>query len=194
MGWFKTLKGDSPSLAQIDKTLSVGVGEEGIVRGTLLRIDSSYNQSAGGVFRAAQAADAGDPATYIYFALIAQDDFQAGMAGSIGQGVAARSTAALPGEAAGAGAARITGLAVGQPQEFETDQFTGTDGQFVVGTKLTCGADGKLVPHTAGDCVIATVTAAPFHRWVNDAAVAGVNRTGAQVKVINAMTAWTVAT
>jgi len=193
MGWFKTVKGDSPSLAQIDMTLSVGVGEEGIVRGTLLRVDSSYNTAGGGVFRAAQAVDAADPATYIYFALVGQDDYQAGMAGSIGQGVATQSTADLPNEAAGAGAARITGLAVGQPEAFETDQFTGVDGLFPVGTKLTCGDDGKLVPATAGDCVIATVTVAPFYRWVNDAAVDGVNRTGGQVKVLQALTTWAAA-
>ena len=33
MGWFSPLKGVYPGLAQIDKTLSVGVGETGIVRG-----------------------------------------------------------------------------------------------------------------------------------------------------------------
>lgn len=174
MGWFKTIKGASPSLAQIDKTLSVGVGEEGIVRGTLLRIDSSYEQENGGVFRMAQAADATDPATMIYIALVGQDDYQAGMAGTIGQGVAG-------------GVARITGLSAVMPQEFETDQF---DGDLAVGTKLTCGDDGKLVAAVAGDCVVAIVTKANSTRWVNDAQVPGVNRTGAPVEVIQAATAW----
>ena len=184
MGWFSPLKGVYPGLAQIDKTLSVGVGETGIVRGSLMYVDASYNTGDGGVFRLADEGRATDPAAYLYFALVGQDDFQAGMAGSIGQGNA------QVGDENGvftAGAARVTGLAVGMPMEFQTDQFTG---QLVTGDYLTCGADGKLVKHTAGDNVVAQVTASAFNRWVNDAVAIEGRRTGASVSVINARSVW----
>ena len=186
MGWFSPLKGQYPSLAQIDKTLSVGVGEEGIVRGSLIYVDASYDGDAGGVFRLAGAAQASDPTAHLYFALQGQDDFQAGMAGTIGQGPATDQNGA-------AGAARITGLSVAMPLEFQTDQYYG---DLVVGQILTVGVDsetneaGKLVAHSSGKNAVARVTAAPFERWVNDAVAVEGRRTGAAVTVINAQAMW----
>lgn len=173
MSWFSPLKGAYPSLSQIDKTLSVGSSETGIVRGSLIYVDVSGTTP---VFRLAAAAQATDVTAYLYFTLVGQDDFQAGMAGTIGQGPAG-------------GAARITGLACSQPLEFQTDQFY-AGAEYVGDTLLTVGADGLLVPATTGDNVVAQVTAVPFERWINDAVAVAGRRTGALVEVINARTLW----
>jgi hypothetical protein len=173
MAWFSPVKGGYPGLQQIDKTLSVGSDETGIVRGSLVYVDGSGVEP---VFRLADAAQADDPTAYIYFVLVGQNDFQAGMAGTIGQGPAG-------------GSARITALAVGQPMEFQTDQFD-AEGDYAVGTLLTVGADGKLTPHTTGKNVVAQVTAVPFERWVNDAVAVAGRRTGALVEVVAASTMW----
>jgi hypothetical protein len=173
MAWFSPIKGGYPGLQQIDKTLAVGSEETGIVRGSLVYVDGSGTAP---VFKLAGAAQATDPSAYIYFTLVGQDDFQAGAAGTIGQGPAG-------------GSARITALAVGQPMEFQTDQFD-AEGDYAVGTLLTVGADGKLTPQTTGQNVVAQVTAVPFERWVNDAVAVAGRRTGALLEVINASTMW----
>jgi hypothetical protein len=173
MAWFSPLKGVYPGLAQIDKTLSVGSDETDIVRGSVVYVDGSASVP---VFRLAGAAQATDVAAYPYFALIGQEDFQAGMAGTIGQGPAG-------------GSARITALACGLPMEFQTDQFD-AEAEYEVGTMLTCGAGGVLVPATTGDNVVAQVTAVPAERWVNDAVAVAGRRTGALVEVLAARTMW----
>jgi len=173
MAWFSPVKGGYPGLQQIDKILSVGSDEAGIVRGSLVYVDGS---GVAPVFRLAGVTQATDPTAYIYYTLVGQDDFQAGAAGTIGQGPAG-------------GAARITALAVGQPMEFQTDQFD-AEGDYAVGTLLTVGADGKLTPHTTGDNVVAQVTSVPFERWVNDAVAVAGRRTGALLEVLCARTMW----
>lgn len=187
MGWFSPIKGQYPSLAQIDKTLNVGAGEEGITRGSLIYVDAGTSpQSGEGVFRLADDTQATDPLADLFVALQGQDDFVAGMAGTIGQGPATDENGV-------AGTARITGLSVRMPLEFQTDQYYGNLG---VGDYLTVGVDGdtnvggKFVAHTAGDNVIAQVTAAPFERWVNDAVAVEGRRTGAAVTVIQARFVW----
>lgn len=169
MGWFNVLKGAYPSLSQIDKTLDVAVGQSGIVRGSLIYQD-------GTTFKLATAAIKADASKYVFFALQGQNDLVAGMAGSIGQGF-------------GGGTSRITGLAVGMPFEFETDQFKG-DEAYAIGALLTAGNNGKLAPHTAGDNVIAQVTKTTFVRWVNDAVAVTGYRTGANVAVLSGRTMW----
>ena len=169
MGWFNVLKGAYPTLQQIDKTLDVGAGEVGIVRGSLMYQDTTN------VFKLAQAVDDSDAEKYLYFALQAQTDLVAGMAGSIGQGVAG-------------GVARVTGIAVGMPFEFETDQFVAD--QYVIGQLLTVADGGKLADHTSGDNCVAQVTKAVFSRWVNDAVAVTGWRTGANVNVLTARTLW----
>jgi len=168
MGWFKALKGAYPSLMQIDKTLDVAVGQSGIVRGSLIYQD-------GTTFKLATAAIKADASKYVFFALQGQDDLVAGMAGTIGQGFAG-------------GTARITGLAVGMPFEFETDQFA--SGVYAIGDLLTTGNNGKLAAHTAGDNVVAQVTKTAFVRWVNDAVAVTGFRTGANVAVLSGRTMW----
>jgi hypothetical protein len=169
MGWFNVLKGAYPSLQQIDKTLDVAAGESGIVRGSLIYQD-------GATFKLATATQSTDAGAYIFFALQAQTDLVAGMAGSVGQGVAG-------------GVARITGLAVGMPAEFETSEFDISEA-YAVGDLLTVGANGELVPHTAGKNVVAQVTKPVTTRWVNDAVAVTGYRTGANVSVISGRTMW----
>ena len=176
MGWFNVLKGAYPTLQQIDKTLDVGAGEVGIVRGSLMYQDTTN------VFKLAMAVDKTDATKYLYFALQAQTDLVAGMAGSIGQGVAK----VYPGMTAGV--ARVTGLAVGMPFEFETDQFVAD--QYVIGQLLTVADGGKLADHTSGDNCVAQVTKTVFTRWVNDAVAITGWRTGANVNVLTARTLW----
>lgn len=168
MGWFNVLKGAYPSLQQIDKTLAVKAGETGIVRGSLI-----YQE--GNTFRLAGAAQATDPTAYIFIALMGQNDLVAGMAGTIGQGA--------PG-----GTAVITGLAIGMPFEFETDQFAADS--YAIGNLLSVGASGKLVLHGTDDNVVAQVTKAVRSRWVNDAIAITGWRTGANVNVITARSLW----
>jgi len=169
MGWFNVLKGAYPTLQQIDKTLDVGAREVGIVRGSLMY------QDATNVFKLANAADDSNAEKYLYFALQAQTDLVAGMAGSIGQGVAG-------------GVARVTGIAVGMPFEFETDQFVAAS--YYIGQLLTVANGGKLVDHSSGKNCVAQVTKAVFSRWVNDAVAVTGWRTGANVNVLTARTLW----
>ena len=187
MAWFSPKKGAYPSLSQLDTTLRVGAGEEGIQRGSLIYVDAGTSPQVGqGVFRLAGAAQATDPTADLFFALQGQDDFVAGMAGAIGQGPATDENGV-------AGTAKVTGLSVKMPIEFQTDQFYGN---FGVGDLLTVGVDsettegGKLVAHTSGDNVVAQVTAAPGERWVNDATAVAGRRTGAAVSVLSARTMW----
>jgi hypothetical protein len=80
-------------------------------------------------------------------------------------------------------------LAVGQPFEFETDQFDSGE-VYNVGDLLTVGAGGKLVPHGTGDNVVGQVTKAVASRWVNSAVAVTGFRTGANVAVLTARTLW----
>lgn len=169
MGWFNVLKGAYPSLQQIDKTLNVGVREVGIVRGSLL-YQTSTNE-----FALANAVDNDDPTKYIYFCLMDQTDLVASMAGTIGQG-------------ASGGVARVTGLAVGMPFEFETDQFV--PDVYTIGELLTVANGGKLAAHSTGLNCVAQVTKAVVARWVNNAIAVTGWRTGANVNVLTARTLW----
>lgn len=202
MAWFSPLKGAFPSLQQIDKTLSVAgdqmVSADKIVRGSLVYV------TADNAFALAGDSQATDPTALIYFALQGQDDFQAGMAGSIGQGPDGVWDGTFDEYGNGnivAGAARITALACTMPLEFQTDQFDADTitAQTPVGTLLTCGKGtcagvankgGLLVAHGSGDNAVAQLTAVPFERWINDAVAVVGRRTGAMSTVINARTMW----
>lgn len=180
MGWFNVLKGAYPSLQQIDKTLDLDAGETGIVRGSLMY------ESTTAKFKLANAADATDSEKYLYFCLQPQTDLVAGMAGSIGQGTAKVWTGGTT--VVSAGVARVTGLAVGMPFEFETDQFVADT--YHIGQLLTVADGGLLADHTSGDNCVAQVTKAVFSRWVNDAVAITGWRTGANVNVLTARTLW----
>lgn len=168
MGLLNVIKGAYPSLQQIDRTLPVADNQTGIVRGSLVYEDN-------GTFKIATSSQAGSvnagvitPGAYLYYALMAQDDLVAEMAGNFGNG-------------------RITGLACSMPMEIETDQYTGA---VAVGDYLTVGDGGKLVTITenAGNTVYGIVTAAPAVRWHNAAEAVAGRRTGNKVSVIRLST------
>jgi hypothetical protein len=169
MGWFTALKGAYPALQQVDKALPVASGQSGIVRGSCIYED-------GGEFKLATASQDSDPAAYIYICLIPQDDFTAGMAGSVGQGPAG-------------GQPVVTGLAVGMPMEFETSEFDISQA-YSSGDLLTVGAGGNLTQWASGKNVVAQVTKGVSNRWVNDAIAVTGRRTGANVSVLTARTLW----
>lgn len=169
MAWFNVLKGAYPSLQQVDKVLNVASGETGIVRGSLI-------YQYGTTWKLATSTQQTDSTAYIYFALMSQTDLTAGMAGGVGQGV-------------GGGTARVNGLAVGMPFEFETDQFDTTQ-SYSVGALLTVGDGGILTPHSTGKNVVAQVTKAVTTRWVNSAIAVTGWRLGANVAVLTARTLW----
>ena len=200
MAWFSPIKGVYPGLAQIDKTLNADSEAEGIVRGSVVYVTTDNT------FAPCTAAEATNPNAYVYFTLVGQDDFQAGMAGTVGYGAGSAFHGRNPAPASvtdnPAGTGKVTALAVGLPMEFQTDQFD-AGATYEVGDYLTVGAgttdedgavskDGVLVKHTSGANVVAQVTAVPFDRWVNDAQAPGAagRRTGANVKVIQARTVW----
>ena len=178
MGWFNPIKGAYPSLQQISKTLPVAAGETGIVRGSAIYEDA-------GEWKLATATQKSDATTYIHFALQAQDDLTAGMAGSLGQGPAGH----WNGSAIVDGTARIAALAVGQPFEFETDQFDSGE-VYNVGDLLTVDDAGELQPHTTTENCVGQVTKAVTTRWVNNAIAVTGYRTGANVAVLTARTLW----
>lgn len=170
MAWFNVLKGAYPSLQQIDKTLSVGSRVTGIVRGTLI-----YETTAG-AWALCDNTVQNDPTAYPFFALMGQNDLTAGMAGSVGQGLAG-------------GVARVTGLAVGMPMEFETDQFDNSTG-YLPGDLLMPIAAGRLGKHTTTNNCVAQVTKGTVNKWVNDAVAVTGWRTGALRSILTARTLW----
>jgi hypothetical protein len=174
MSWFSVLKGAYPSLQQIDKTLPVASGTTGIVRGSLI-------YESNGTWLLATATQVATVTAYIHFALMAQTDLTAGMAGSVGAG--APNTIAYP------AVAKVTGLAVGMPMEFETSEFVKT-AVYTVGQLLAVANGGKLTAHNSGNNCIAQVTKASRVRWVNDAIAVTGYRTGANVDVLTARTLW----
>jgi len=170
MGWFNVIKGSYPSLQQIDKTLDVASGEVGIVRGSLIK-------QVGTTFVLAQDTDATIASAYLYFALQAQTDLVAGMAGSIGQGI-------------GGGVARITGLAVGTQMEVETSVYDTAQSPYAVGDLLTVGVDGVVTKHGTGDNCIGEVTKIDGTRYVDGATFVTGWSTGANVNVLTMRCYW----
>lgn len=190
MAWFSPIKGAYPGLVQIDKTLPAASDAEGIVRGSVVYVTSDNT------FAPCTDAQATNPEAYPFFALVGQDDFQAGMAGTVGYGDGQANFGGTnrPATLVAGGTGKVTALAVGMPMEFQTDQFEVTVG-CAVGDYLTVGTsadgtDGLLVPHVGGANVVAQVTAVPTARWVNDATAVEGRRTGALVNVIQARTVW----
>lgn len=178
-GWFNVIKGAYPSLQQLDKTLPVA--GTGIVRGSLIYVNNN------GRFALADVAQANDESAYIYISLNDQTGLTEGMAGGIGQGTGNVANYPLnPGNITAA-AAVVTGIGVGQPFEFETDQFTGNP---AVGALLTVGANGKLVEWTEGKNVVGQVTKAAATRWANSATAVAGFRTGANVSVLTVRSLW----
>lgn len=222
MAWFSPLKGKYPGLTVLDKSAPVAFGSTGeIVRGSVMNITED------GEFKLALSTDNDADSGTAYFALTGAEDFQGGMAGSVGQDAGGRYTAAdeiaeatnvegtymrntdgspmFAGIDMGVGVATVTGISVGEPLEFQTDQFDSSQvaGTYKVGTLLTWGTglvdndnvparEGILVPYDplTGGNIIARVTVPPKVRYINNAPVhtAHGRRTGALVTVLGAET------
>lgn len=169
MGWFNVLKGAYPSLQQIDKTLPVASTATGIVRGSLI-----YQE--GTEFKLATSTQADEASAYIFFSLQDQTGLTAGMAGGKGRG-------------ADSGVARITGIAVGQPFEFETSEFDIAN-SYSVGDLLMPTDGGELTTHTDDKNVVAQVTKAVYNKYINSAVAITGFRTGANRSILTARTMW----
>jgi hypothetical protein len=158
-GHFNVVKGAYPSLVQLDKTLPVGDGVTGLVRGSAL-----YVSSGAWLVTADDAAShgvAGTPGPVIYFALQDQGQTDVLMAGG------------------------LTALACTMPIEVETDQYVGTP---AVGTLLAGGAGGKVQAHVAGQTAIGVVTKAESRRFINDKVVSGTTTKGGFGNVLTFLT------
>lgn len=177
MAWFSPIKGHYPSLEQIDKTLPVATGNEGIERGMIIEMANDEVNAEGAFKIAEDATNAG----LLYIALQDYEDSQAGMAGTVPfDGASADNTGVTP------GVPSITGLSLSQEGEYETDQFKGLE-DATIGAGLTV-ANGMLVAATGDANVVAYLTGKPNSRWVNNApakkAGSQVVRQGANVSVI----------
>lgn len=161
LGHFNVLKGAYPTLAQLDESLPVADAETGIVRGSVLRINSGeWVRTADDV---ASRGQTGTPGPIIYWAL--QDQVQPDVTMS---GV-------------------LTGIPCTMPMEVETDQFL-TAGTFAVGGQISAGAAGEVQDHANGETSIGIVSNGPHQRYANDAIAVTGQRTGA---IINVISFWT---
>lgn len=219
--WFSPLKGAHLTLGQLDKTLPVDksvAANMKIERGSFVYINAFDGTSKiSPRFALYTAAQAAKPNAVPYIALMGINDFQAGMAGNIGQapetdGIDKEYTAATGanltfinrdgvasnptyfGEQAGIEGPRITGISLLQPAEYQTTAFDKAQKDaYYVGQPLTI-ADGKLAPYDASNPtnIVGYVTAVPFVRWINDlgASKDGARISGGNAMVIEFSTAW----
>ena len=222
--WFSPLKGAHLTLGQLDKTLPVVKSGDNlkIERGSFVYINA-FEAGTGGAsghkltprFALYKSAQAKKPNAVPYIALMSVKDFQAGMAGNVGQAEQVDPNAgAVSPEGVGTAPAdnsdelaflhkeftedaqdftgpRITAISVVQPAEYQTTAFDATK-SYYVGQPLTINDDGKLTPFTTGNNIVGYVTAEPFVRWINDlgASIDGARISGGNAKVINFSTAW----
>ena len=212
--WFSPLKGAHLTLGQLDKTLPVDIaatGNDTIERGSFVYIQAYDTTGSAKLtpprFSLYTATEAAKPNAVPYIALMGVKDFQAGMAGNIGQVTKAKGAAdAVDGTLTEQEATflnksftkddqkftgpRITAISVVQPAEYQTTAFDATQ-TYYVGQPLTIAA-GKLTPFTGGQNIVGYVTAEPFTRWINDlgASEDGARISGGNAKVIEFSTAW----
>ena len=207
--WFSPLKGAHLTLGQIDKTLPVDISQANnkkIERGTFVYIANGDGSTGVPQFKIYTATQATAANAVPYIALMGVYDFQAGMAGDVGQAPVAlnadgteATTGASKGTAftaptlkgaQGVSGPCITAISVLQAGEYQTSAYTGSI--TYVGQPLTVGADGKLVAWAKDQNIVGYVTATPKKRWVNDlgASVNGARISGGNVSVIEFETAW----
>ncbi len=215
--WLNPLKGAHLTLGQLDKTLPVDLsvtGNDGIERGSIVFIKAGTTGQEAPRFQIYTAAEAAKANAVPYVALMGVKDFQAGMAGNVGQAPAA----AVPGAdgfgtrnkvagsdtdysafvdatdiegAQGFRGPRITAISLVQPAEWETSAYDKTVDTYYVGMPLTV-AEGKLTPWETGKNIVGYVTAIPKKRWINDlgASADGARISGGYASVITFSTAW----
>ena len=215
--WLNPLKGAHLTLGQLDKTLPVDLSvtdNDKIERGSIVFIKAGTTGQEAPRFQIYTATEAGKPNAVPYVALMGVKDFQAGMAGNVGQAP----SEVVPGadgfgtrnkvegsdtdysafvdatnieDAQGFRGPRITAISLVQPAEWETDAYDKTVSTYYVGMPLTVAA-GKLAPWATGKNIVGYVTAIPKKRWINDlgASADGARISGGYTKVIAFSTAW----
>jgi hypothetical protein len=225
--WLNPLKGAHLTLGQLDKTLPVdktvvkkidGVDVEvnkKIERGSIVFITTGGKTGKEPPrFQLYTEDEAAKPNAVPYVALMGINDFQAGMAGSVGQAPEAegidKATAAedeveawlrtppigtdgIVGVTGGIHGPRITAVSLVQPAEWETTAFDkDKKDDFYVGLPLSVNNEGKLTPWTDGKNIVGYVTKTPDMRWINDlgASVDGARISGGNALVIAYSTAW----
>jgi len=206
--WLNPLKGAHLTLGQLDKTLPVDKTVDvnaGIERGSIVFIKAGANGKDTPRFQLYTDTEAQKPNAVPYVALMGIKDFQAGMAGSVGQAPEAEGIdKGTPGgtnflgkaDVVGAGGIRgprITAISLVQPAEWETTAFDKTKkDDFYVGMPLSVNDEGKLTPWTTGRNIVGYVTKTPTMRWINDlgASADGARISGGNAMVIAYSTAW----
>jgi hypothetical protein len=161
MGHFNVIKGQYPSLSQLEETLAVKSTETGIVRGSALVKDA-------GTWRRGVTTDSGDASTagpVVYFALQNQADPDVVMA------------------------KKVTAIPCLAPIRVETDQYAGspTVGSFLTVNGNGTTTFGLVGAAANGDTACGIVTSVPTRRWSNNSGpYAGFPspRTGAAINVI----------
>lgn len=176
---FNVIKGNYPTLAQVDKALLKSADEDVAIERGMLLTENTDNEwvVAGGAEDSLKAGSDAQAGAFVYFALQGEDDLTAGMAGDIGAG------------ADSDGEPKINGLACSPTNEIETDMyaFTGDPdvGDFLA---VSAAAPGKLTELTTGQTAVAQLTRGEYTRWVNNAVAVAGYRTGNNVDVIRART------
>jgi len=145
-GHFNVLHAGSGGMlttSQDNASHAVKANQTGIVRGSVLMVDTTEGAWVLATDNVESRGDANTPGPILYFALNDQGEPDVRMSGVL---TALPCTASFP---------------------FETDQLD-TDETWALGTYASAGAEGKLVPHTAGYTAVAVMIKAPFNRWIND--------------------------
>ncbi len=209
--WFSPLKGAHLTLGQLDKTLPVDISGDDtnlnkkIERGTFVYIANGTGATDVPQFKIYTAEQAAKANAVPYIALMGVYDFQAGMAGNVGQAPEADGISKgnkVTGDALtfidkptiegtqSVYGPRITAISVVQPAEYQTSAYSGDI--TYVGQPLTVGDKGTLAPWETGKNIVGYVTATPKKRWVNDlgASALGARISGGNVNVIEFSTAW----
>jgi len=172
MSHFNVLKGAYPSLKQLDKTLPLGTGGTGIVRGSCMVIGANGDANKFIPAVDASAGSAGVPGAVVYFSLQNAIDPDVQMANG------------------------ITGLPCFMPMEIETDAYDPDTapalGDFVM---VQAGDDangqlgfGVLTKHVSGATAIGVCTKAAYTRWSNNAVAVPGLKTGNKISVISMWT------
>ena len=176
MKFFQSIKGQAYGLGQIDKILPLVKDDEDTVaveRGSCLIMTA--NGDGEPIFKRATDATSLTGGARVFFSLHAEDDSQAGMAGTVG------------------GNPVIGGLDCGADGEFETEMYDAVE-DYVVNQYLTVDANSKLTPVTdltKGTVdIVGQVTKAPATRWRNEVASGTALKTGGNVTYLTYKAMW----
>ena len=217
--WLSPLKGAHLTLGQLDKTLPVDLDfipdggsakiNEDIERGSIVFITTGGTADGTPRFQLYTSAEAAKPNAVPYIVLTGVKDFQAGMAGNVGQAAEAQGIDKLTafegtgatdwfGKSTALGASakrgpRITAISLVQPAEWQTTAYEVVGGKdYYVGEPLTVSDRGRVTHWAEGKNIVGYVTAVPKVRWINDlgASADGARISGGNAKVIEFSTAW----